>query len=276
MDNNFFRQNSNEITQIYNMEANKENGQFLLQTKQLIVYYNFRRKFKEALEKGHYNLNNTSNNNQNSRHYIQNVFCLIDQEWIEKWKKHVGYKEIVNYCQNNKIFRDLDDNDYTFIKPFIEKNSKENLLPLLDNQNIYNEKDDQTNPYSDFYIVDRDCYKLFTFGNDARIFNDKTAKTRFFPVKFLKNKLILMFSIKIYLLIFKDEHNKYFEILLEFQDDNEGRKKTLDHLERLDINKYIREKQFELDSNLEKILNFFGCKFKVINKTLKFHKKNKK
>ena len=189
MDNNFYRQNSNEITQIYNMEANKENGQFLLQTKQLIVYYNFRRKFKEALEKGHYHLNNTSNNFQYSRDYIQNEFCLIDQEWIENWKKHVGYKEIEYFCKNNKIDRDLNDNDYVFIKPIIEKNSKENLLPLLDNQNIYNENDDITNPYSDFYIVDKDCYKLFTFGNDARIFNDKTAKNRFFPVKFLKSTL---------------------------------------------------------------------------------------
>ena len=113
------------------MEANKENGQFLLQTKQLIVYYNFRKKFKEALEKGDYNLNNTSNNNQNSRHYIQNEFCLIDQEWIEKWKKHVGYKEIVNYCQNNKIFRDLDDNDYVFIKPFIKKILKKICLIFI-------------------------------------------------------------------------------------------------------------------------------------------------
>ena len=60
---------------------------FLLQFKQLKYYYNHRKKFKKLLQE---------NNLNPSRNIVQNIYCLIDKDWLKKWKKHVGYKEIKN------------------------------------------------------------------------------------------------------------------------------------------------------------------------------------
>ena len=149
--------NLNEINQIYNLEADKMENQFKLQFNQFIKYYNFRKKFNESVERGYYNKNNERISNQ----YIQNEFCLIDSEWIEKWRKHVGYKDIVDYIKQNKIRRDLNENDYSWIKPIIEENAKENHLPLLNNGNIYQENNKKINPEANFYIINTECYHSF-------------------------------------------------------------------------------------------------------------------
>ena len=71
-----FGLNKNEATQLYNMPEN-ENNKFLIQFKQLITYFNFRRKIKEALKAGIYVDNDHSNisvKERNNEGYIQNHF----------------------------------------------------------------------------------------------------------------------------------------------------------------------------------------------------------
>ena len=259
--------NPNETNQIYNMELDKKEYKFYLQYKQLIVYYNFRKRFKEAMKQGYYNFEKSSYNEEKGK-YIQNYFCLIDREWLENWKKHVGYKEIDNFCIRNKITY-LDKNHYNLIVPIIERNAKDNLLSLLNNQNIYNEENDKVNPCSDFYIVSKDSYYYFTFGNNEKIFGAETVKTRVFPLKFIKGGVLLMFDYNTYQISFKNENNNYYEILLLFEEQNQGRKQNLDQLEKDGITKWIKNK-IDLNSHKDIILSTYGCKFKLINKTLNY------
>ena len=103
----------------HNHIYNKKEGKhpFLLQFKQLKHYYNNRKAFKKLWQEDELNP---------SKNVIQNMFCLIDKKWLKKWKKHVGYKEIKNKIKEDKIERDLDDNDYKWISKIIDKNYIEN------------------------------------------------------------------------------------------------------------------------------------------------------
>ena len=121
MEFDFAHKNSNEMTQIYNLQYEKKEGQFYIQFKQLIAYYNYRRKFKEALKNGYYTLKQYSKEKESI--YVQNEFCLIDREWIEQWRRHVGYEELAEFCKKNQIKKELDKNDYQMIIPIIEKNA---------------------------------------------------------------------------------------------------------------------------------------------------------
>ena len=267
--------NKKEDTQIYNMHEN-ENNLFRIQFKQLIAFFNFRRKFKEALNTGTFIVKDPydiSGKERNNEGYIQNLFYLIDKKWLEQWRKHVGYEEISKYCHQNNINRDLNEDDYKWIKPYIDKNTRENKLCLLNNQIIYNS--DKIDRLSDFAIIDKESYKSFTFEFNKNLFNYETIKCRAYPVKILKEKLLLVFDLLNYQIIFKDNGSKlYFEILIEFEENNRGRKETLDKIEKIDINEWIKKSGINILSDSSKDFNFFNCKFKLINKTLLLYKKN--
>ena len=275
MNTNTVSINKNEMTQIYNLEGDKTENQLKLQFNQFIKYYNFRKKFKESIESGYYNKNNKPISNQ----YIQNEFCLIDSEWIEKWRKHVGYKDIVNYIKQKEIRRDLNENDYSWIKPIIEENAKENHLPLLNNGNIYQENNEKINPEANFYIINTECYHSFIFKDfidnifnyKTYYFDDRTAEIRHIPIKFIKKKIILIFDLQNLQIIFK-HNNSYIDILLKFEENNEKRKKILDELEQNDITIWINDNDINLNSDIEKTLNL-GCKVTIINKTLRLKRK---
>ena len=265
--------NKKEDTQIYNMHEN-ENNLFRIQFKQLIIYFNFRRKFKQALNTGTCIVKDPiSGKERNNEGYIQNLFYLIDKKWLEQWRKHEGYEEISKYCHQNNVNRDLNEDDYIWIKPYIEKNTRENKLWLLNNQIIY--KSDKIDRLSDFAIINKESYKSFTFEFNKNLFNNETIKCRAYPVQILKEKILLMFDLLNYQLIFKDNDSKlYYEILIEFEENNMGRKEILDKIEKIDINKWIKELGINLLSDLSKEFNIFNCKFKLINKTLYLYKKN--
>ena len=271
--NNNISFNLNEATQIYNLP--EKNQHFLLQVKQLITYFNFRRKLEYSLKTGFYLDERISSNNigklGNNEGYIQNNFYLIDKNWLEQWKKHVGYNEIYKLINN----RDLTNKDRNWIKTYIEKSSSENKLSLLDNKIIY--VDEKIDPLSDFDIIDKECYKNFTFEFNQSLFNRETIKSRSYPVQILKEKILLLIDIDNYQIIFKDnKSNIYFEILIQFEQNNEGRKKTLDKIKSMNINNYIKTNNIDLTSEFNKVENFEGCKFKLINKTLKLYRKNQK
>lgn len=202
------KKKSGKITNINAITSEKNETQLILLFKQLTTFFNYRRKYRESLEKGYY-ISKYMNDKEQYDHFIQNEFCLIEREWIERWKKHVGYNEIIFYCNNNNIRRDLNESDYPLIIPFIIKNAKNNSLPLLDNRKIYNENEDKINPYVYFEIIDKDCYNSFISLNDKSSSKEDEFKARCFPVKISEGKIILMLDLlthlkmnKIHILIF--------------------------------------------------------------------------
>ena len=130
MNENDSKKNSGKITNINAITSEKNETQLMLLFKQLTTFFNYRRKYKESLEKGFY-ISKYMNDKEQCDHFIQNEFCLIEREWIERWKKYVGYNEIIFYCNNNNIRRDLNELDYPLIIPFIIKNAKNNSFPYL-------------------------------------------------------------------------------------------------------------------------------------------------
>ena len=222
---------------IYNLEIDKEKNQFSLQFKQLKSYYNFRRIFKESLKQGKCLFPNENNDNspfQNKNSFVQKIFCLIDKKWLQQWKNHVGYDLIHEELKKRKINRELNDNDYQWLKSIIEYSSKENYIFPLNNKNIYKNNSNIIDPRAEFEIINEKCYKNFIIGNIEEKAHE-SQKNILKPVKFFKEKLLIMLdtlnlmtfqlNIKVHSL------NKTFEILIEFKENNEGRKKTLDYFE---------------------------------------------
>ena len=273
---------------IYNLEIDKEKNQFSLQFKQLRSYYNFRRIFKESLKQGKCLFPNENNDNspfQNENSFVQKIFCfidkkwlqqkimldMIDKKWLQQWKNHVGYDLIHKELKNRKINRELNDNDYEWFKPIIEHSSKENYIFPLNNKNIYKNNSNIIDPRAEFEIINEKCYKNFVIGNIEEKTHELQKKIHK-PVKFFKEKLLIMLdtlnlmtfqlNIKVHSL------NKTFEILIEFKENNDGKKKILDYFEEKDIDQLIKELKIDLMKDVEKKFNLFNCKFKLFNKTL--------
>ena len=272
-----------QLDQAYfnNFESDKENNQFLLQFKQLKSYYNFRRIFKESLKRGKCLFPIKNNDNkafQKENSFVQNEFCLIDKKWLEQWRNHVGYDLIHKELKIKKINRDLIDNDYyELIKLIIQYSSKENFIFPLNNKNIYKKNSNIIDPRAEFEIINEECYKNFVFGNFEEKTHDSHKNTHK-PVKFLKEKYLIMLdteNLMTYLINTKVHSlNNYFEILIEFEENKEGRKKTLDYFEETDIDQWIKDLNFDLMKDLEKEFNLFDCKFKLFNKTLSSYMNN--
>ena len=139
----------NQIKQLYNInhEGLKPH---IIQFKQLIEYFNFKTKIKSLLS------------NPNNKGEFMNEIYLIDKKWLKNWKKHVGYNVIKKFytCMIKK--NEINKDDYELIEPIINNNTQ-NLLTPLDNFNIYNNKS-ELNIYSEFIIVNKKCFELFSLG----------------------------------------------------------------------------------------------------------------
>ena len=145
----------NQIKQLYNLnhEGLKPH---IIQFNQLIEYFNFKSKIKSQLS------------NPNNKGEVLNEIYLIDKRWLKKWKKHVGYNVIKKFYNDNIKKNELNENDYDCIEPIINNNSQ-NLLTPLDNFNIYDNKG-AINIYSEFIIVNKKCFKLFSLGSEKSNF----------------------------------------------------------------------------------------------------------
>ena len=168
--------NENQVNQIYNIQNQPNIKPHSLQFKQLTAFYNFKKKLNEDLSKEVSIQNNLIIPNK-----INDKMYLIDKNWIEKWKNHTGYEKVkekcIKYTLNN---RELNDSDYNWIEPIINKHSTNILLSPLDNINLFN--NNEINPLADFIVVDENCYKLFTIGskneNNELIFNCQNNNSR--------------------------------------------------------------------------------------------------
>ena len=247
--------NIKNLAQIYNMKL--KDNQYSIQFKQLIAYFNFRRKVNQYL------LNEITNIKTNV--YDQNNYCLIDKNWLEKWKKHVGYNEIKKTYYLKKLNRDINESDYNWINPIIEKNIKDNFLELLDNKNIYKKNSFKIDPLADFNMIDKKCYEYFTFGNNKQIFNEQTLINKPLPTIFSKGKLRIMFDVLNYQIVFIDKNtNKYLELLIIFLEDKPGRKQTLDDIDKNNMNDWLKNLNFNLYKDENREYNLLNCKFKII------------
>ena len=135
--------NVNQLNLVYNVPTEKLKPH-IIQFKQLMAYFNFKILIKEKLS------------NSNTKNIPLKEMYLIDKEWLRKWKMHIGYKSIKTfynlYKTKNKI---LKIDDYDWIEPVINNNCQLILSPLNNNK-IH----DNIN-YSEFIIVDKECYSLF-------------------------------------------------------------------------------------------------------------------
>ena len=265
-DKNFFLNymknlNPNQVNQVYNIKNKNNMKMYLLQFKQLINYFNFKNKLNEEL---------TKKRIDNNPFTIDKMF-LIDKNWIQKWKNHVGYNEIKEKIQKYQINRELNVDDYNWIEPIISKNAPENFLSPIDNSNIY--YNNNINPLADFIIVNEICYQLFTVANTQKI---NSLNNKSFPIKIFKEKLILTINEKIYLFIFKEKlSNNYFELLIIFNQENSDINKVLFDLEKEEANEWIKKMNINLISKIRYSIDKYGFKFEIINKSLQcIQKKN--
>ena len=260
IDDYFKKLGDNQRTQLYNLNIQPNKQSHSIQFKQLIAFYNFKKKLNEDLSK-----DMSINNNQTIPNEINEKMCLIDKNWIQKWKKHVGYEEIKERCETYNINnRELNEDDYKWIEPIINKNSKENYLSTLDNSKIFN--NNEINVMANFIIINEECYKLFSIGSKNE---KKELINKYYTIKIFKEKLILKIKENIYLIIFKENITKiFFELLVIFKEKNSILNTILHYIEKDDINEWIKKMKIELFSDINKKIDKYGITFDIINKTL--------
>ena len=143
------KSDENQIKQLYNLK-NEKLKPHIIQTKQLIEYFNFKIKIKTLLS-------NPYNKGENL-----NEIYLIDKNWLKKWKKHVGYNEIKIFYNKFIKKEKLENADFEWVERIINNNTH-NLLSPLDNFNIYDNKG-KLDIYSEFIAVNKKCFELFSLG----------------------------------------------------------------------------------------------------------------
>ena len=174
----------NQVKQLYNL--NHEGlKRHIIQFNQLIEYFNFKTKIRLQLS------------NQNNKGETWKEIYLIDKRWLQNWKKHVGYNVIKKFCTETIKKNELNKDDYDIIEPIINNNTQ-NLLTPLDNFNIYNNKG-EINFYSEFIIVNKKCFELFSLGAKKSNFQ---LLIKNYQMKIYFDKLLLKIDEINYLLIF--------------------------------------------------------------------------
>ena len=274
----------------------KDNNEFFpyLLFKQLMKYYNFKRRIDELLEDGLFN--NKDNNltvplkgsisSVNSvdstiiaNKYYQSQFCLIDRSWINKWKEYIGYSEIINSVKKNRI----RETDYDTIKQKIKKNIKGKLYSNLDMSIIY--PNNTLDYFSNFDIILKKYFKEFINYIPSKIRNNEIIE-KCYSVMISKSKYIIKLDDDTYQIVFRENYvfNNYVELLIIFQmlyEVNQGKSsdksKIIKEFQTEDINDWLKKYDFDIASDLQKEIKQTNIKFIIINKTkiLKAEKKRK-
>ena len=194
-----------------------ENKQFLI-FKQIKAYFNFRNWFLNKLKK-----------NEIDDKVYQNEFYLIDNNWFQNWKKHVGYNDIREHFKNKQ---QLNDNDYynnEFVKSVIKYCSVGNPLLPFDNKNIFN--NGEINPLADFIIVNKEFIELICPNYKKQFVKEIIS----YPIKFYKEKLIVYLNNKTMSILFKIDENKYWELIIYFIEENQEKNYLLVGIGNSDI-----------------------------------------
>ena len=247
----------NQYNQIYNLVDNQLKHH-IIQFKQLIVYFNFKFYLKKLLT------------DKNTGGVQLTELYLIDKEWLRKWKRHIGYKNIKKFYQSMKRNLFLDEGkDNDWILPVINNNFQSLKLIPLDNSKIFiNNK--ELNLYSEFVIVDKNSfYKLSLIFKKGRQ-NEKKILNKNYKATIFYKKIILTLDDKKYLLIIKEKGIYFnFELLLIFKT-NINKDKIINEIGIKDINELI--KNYDLDLHTFETKEFGNLK--IFNKTLLSKKMN--
>ena len=237
----------NKIKQLYNLnhEGLKPH---IIQFNQLIEYFNFKSKIKSQLS------------NPNNKGEALNEIYLIDKRWLKKWKKHVGYNVIKKFYICNIKKNEINKDDYDLIEPIINYNTQ-NLLTPLDNFNIYNNKG-EINFYSEFIIVNKKCFELFSLGSEKSNF---LLLIKNYQMTIYFDKLLLKIDEINYLLKFKEQQKK-FELIINLIKGKSDFNGFLNEIVNTDINIWIKNLGFDLYSEEAKKLERFNLI--ILNKTL--------
>ena len=246
---------------------------------QLIKYFRFRRRFDELLEndseKNNINLNQSLENNKsnetsknkifNPQSHIQNRWCLIDKSWINKWKKHIGYQEIIQLIKKNEI----KESDYENIKPIIQRHSSENRILPLDMSRIY--ENNNLNILSDFDIIYLKLFEEFSVFIPPNV-KDNPIIYKCYSIKISKNKYIIKLDSDIFQIVFLEKSLKnYIELLIIFQKksdkNNQGKSKIIKEIETEDINDWLKKHNIQIISYKQKEINVDSYNIIIINKT---------
>ena len=259
-----------------NKERNKINNELIIRPIfQLYYYYNFRRKIIFLLENG--NKNNINSNAEESsidlefkkielNKYSEDIFCLIDKNWISNWKKYIGYSDIYNIFKNKTIER----KDFENIKPIIERNIlRKSILPL-DMSKIYKNK--MLDIYSNFDIF---LIKYIVHFIPNKLEYKEIFKC--YPTMISNNKYIIKIDDNTYQISFKEQISKcYYNILIIFKEFNDEKTKIIKEFEDEDINIWLKNNEFLINSDTDKIIKKYNCEYIIINKTLKLRKEKYK
>ena len=249
---------SYNLDQIYNEVNKDEKYPFFLQFIQLKEYHNFKKDFIDNLNSGNLPNKKEKEGNQDNeikigdkenKCIIQNEYCLIDKNWIENWKKYVGYDEVIKNINNNKIKL----SDYHWIKSIIGKNS--NNYTITEPNKTFIEE--EINYGENFEIINKKCFKLFNLKSDIR----------YFPMRLQKEKNILIINDRSFYIIFKEKKSqKYFEILINFEEISEEKKQLLDIFYGDGFNDFINKIKFNLYQDTDICLNQYNCKIHILIK----------
>ena len=269
------RYQNNDIVQIGNNKIYKitdSSYSFELQFNQLITYFNFNKVCNYALSTGENPMTKSQSNNINNdlnsstKIIFQNKLLLIDKNWINRWKKHVGYNEVKYYFKKNNLNRKLNVDDSHWIIPIIRKNSINNSLNPLDNSVIYDENN-EIDPLADFEITDEKCFNLFITGAPNIPVH---INYRFYPIQLLKNKIIIFLNNNIFLIKFKLKNEKlYPQIIIKFEKIGNAKINIINNFVNKDINDWLNELNFNIFSDYYKNYNSDDCEFVIKNKYLK-------
>ena len=182
---------------------------------------------------------------------------LINDEWLEQWKKFTCYDEIkYNYPLNNK--KKLKE-----IRA--QKNADEILFPSITLRNLFIHNDFKTfslekntiNPLSNFHIINKECYQELC-QNQKR-----DLKIKFiFEVK--AGKIMNKYKDKI-IILYKNE-NKLNLILLIFSNQNEFLNEKYQELKEIEMPEFLLN--IGINPNCEKqVINISDNKITFLNKS---------
>ena len=232
---------------------------------QFRTYFNFQRKIDSFL-KG-FSSEKGKQNKKYEDKSIQNMFCLIDKNWINKWKRYINYSDIYNQIPKTKIKK----NDFDIISPIIEKHFVKKILPPLDMTKIY--KDNKLDIYSNFEIFLIKYSKIFFPQNLI----DNPTIMKCYPIRFYENKYIITLDDNTFQIEFKEiSFKQYFVLLIIFKETNEEKAKVIKEFENEDTNEWLKKINFDIKSDSEKDITKYNCIFTIFNKTLKLKKESAK
>ena len=189
---------------------------------------------------------------------------LINEKWLDNWKKYTCYEEI----KNNLPLKDINKWRLLRKKTNIEQSTliEMNNKDLLQFNNSSINIPININPNSNFHLVTKECFYNFTKNNTKK--NIEAFKLKF---ESINKKIIILHLNKIYLIYLNNNIVNFVLFII----DNPNIKNDYMNIKQSNMKEYLEK--LGIDTNTEKIelnINQYGCNYiiKYINKSFKNNK----